>query len=147
MERFNRFYLWGADAKYRMGLYTVAIIFYKGITNALMGKFVIESLTLLEMVLACFVFACCETIIFPTGMDWTGEGSARRTALWALLANVIFIGCSLVFGWFAGVPVWGAGILVLMLELIIFAMWYALWLETRLDTKLLNEGLRHFQKD
>lgn len=145
MELFNRFYLWGADAKYRMGMYTAALVFFKAIVNALMGEFSVASLTMLEMLLASFAFACAETVIFPTGKNWAGEGSARRTALWAVLANVIYIGCSLVFHWFSGIPVWGGALLILILELGLLAMWYALWLEIRLDTKALNKGLHQFQ--
>ena len=109
MEQFNHFYLWGLDTKYRMGLYTVAVVFYKGIVNALMGNFTVDSLIILEITLVSFVFACIETAIFPAGKSWGAEHSARRTALWAILANVIYIGASLVFGWFSGVPLWGGG--------------------------------------
>ena len=150
MEQFNRAYLWGVDAKYRMGLYCVALLTYKVVVNALLGEFSVDSLTMVEMVLASFVFAGIETALFPTGKNWAAECSARRTALWAVLANVICIGGSMVFGWFSGVPLWGGAVLIVMLELCLFAMWYALWLETKLDTKLdtraLNAGLQEFQK-
>lgn len=146
MEQFNHFYLWGLDTKYRMGLYTVAVVFYKGIVNALMGNFTVDSLIILEITLVSFVFACIETAIFPVGKSWGAEHSARRTALWSILANVIYIGASLMFGWFSGVPLWGAAVLVAMLELVLFAMWYALRLERKRDTKALNAGLQEFQK-
>ena len=94
MNAFNRFYLWGADTKYRMGLYFSACVFCKGVSTALLGESAIPILILLEMLLACFAFAGVESFFFPTGQDWSGPGLARRTAVWAVLGNVIFIGCA-----------------------------------------------------
>ena len=37
MEQFNRFYLWGVNTKYRMGLYFAAAVSFKGLVNALLG--------------------------------------------------------------------------------------------------------------
>lgn len=145
MEHFNRFYLWGVDTKYRMGLYFSAAVFFKGLTNALMGVWTIEVLTLLEMLLACFAFACLESAIFPYGKEWT-QGQGRRIALWAALANLIFIGCGLALRWFPGLPVWGGLLLVLFLEWALVAMWYALHLRDKRDTAALNQGLRRFQE-
>ena len=147
MEQFNRFYLWGTETKYRMGVYTAAVVFFKGIANALMGEFSVDSLIMLEMVFASFAFACIETALFPMGKGWPDGDSGRRTVLWAVLANVIYIGCSLLLGWFPGVPLWGAALLIAMLELGLAAMWYALWLTARRDTRQLNEKLREYQEN
>ena len=71
---------------------------------------------------------------------------AGRIALWAALANLIFIGCSLALRWFQGLPVWGGLLLVLFLEWALAAMWYALRLRDKRDTAALNQGLRRFQE-
>ena len=143
MKGLRRFYMWGRDMKYRMGLYTVAAIWFKGIVNALNGFYSIESLTLLEMVLVSMAFACVETAIFPQGKHWGLP--PWRTGLWAVLANVFYIGSAFLFGWFAGIPAWGGWLLAALLEAGLFAMWYALLLETRQDTKDLNRSLKEFQ--
>ena len=145
MNAFNRFYLWGADTKYRMGLYFSACVFCKGVSTALLGESAIPILILLEMLLACFAFAGVESFFSPTGQDWSGPGLARRTAVWAVLGNVIFIGCAWGLGWFPGVPVWGAALLLALLEAGLLAMWYALWLELQADTRRLNDSLPRFQ--
>lgn len=145
MENFNRFYLWGVDTKYRMGLYFSAAVFFKGLVSVLMGVWTVDILILLEMLLACFAFACLESLLFPCGKEWAGKGQGRRIAIWAALANLIFIGCGWGLGWFAGVPVWGGLLLALFLEYALVAMWYALWLKEKRDTALLNRGLRRFQ--
>ena len=145
MEQFNRFYLWGVNAKYRMGLYFSAAVSFKGLVNALLGSWTVETLILLEMLLACFAFACLETAIFPHGKNLLAE--KKRVALWAVLANVIFLGCGWGLHWFPGVPLWGGLLLVLLLEYALAAMWYALWLNEKRDTVALNQGLRRFQSE
>lgn len=144
MEYFNRFYLWGVNTKYRMGLYFSAAVFFKGLVNALLGSRTVEILTLLEMLLACFAFACLETALFPAGQNMLSQG--KRIAVWAILANAVFVGCAWGLHWFPGLPLWGGLLLVLFLECALGAMWYALWLKERLDTAVLNQGLRRFQK-
>ncbi len=144
MEPFNRFYLWGLNTKYRMGLYFAAAVSFKGLVNALLGLWMVDTLILLEMLLACFAFACLETAIFPHGKNLLAE--KKRVALWAVLANVIFLGCGWMLRWFPGIPLWGALVLVLFLESSLGGMWYALWLKEKRDTAALNQGLRRFQE-
>lgn len=143
MENFNRFYLWGVNTKYRMGLYFSAGVFFKGLVNVLLGIWTADILILLEMLLACFAFACVETALFPHGKNLLAE--KKRVALWAVLANVIFIGCAWGLNWFPGIPLWGGLLLVFVLEYALAAMWYALWLNAKRDTAALNQGLRRFQ--
>lgn len=145
MNGFNRFYLWGVKMKYHMGIYTVAGIFFKAIFNALQGVYSVDSLTMLEMLVVSVLFASAETAIFPEGKEL---GDSRwRTALWAALANVLYIGGALAFGWFRGIPVWGGVVLVVILEAAMVAMLYAMWLEKRWDTRNLNRNLQKFQED
>ena len=144
MNGFNRFYLWGVKMKYHMCIYTVAGIFFKAITNTLQGVYTVDILTMLEMLVVSMVFACVETAIFPEAHPF-GE-STGRTALWAVLANVAFLGGALGFGWFRGVPVWAGIILVVILERAMVAMWYAMWLEKKWDTRDLNRNLKKYQE-
>ena len=144
MEQINRFYLCGLNTKYCMGLYFAAAVSFKGLVNALLGLWTVDTLILLEMLLACFAFACMETALFPHGKNLLAE--KKRVALWAVLANVIFLGCGWGLHWFPGVPLWGGLLLVLLLEYALAAMWYALWLNEKRDTAALNQGLRRFQE-
>lgn len=144
MNGFNRFYLWGLKMKYHMCIYTVAGIFFKAIVNALQGIYTVDSLTMLEMLVVSLVFASAETAIFPEAHPF-GD-SKGRILLWAVLANVAFLGGAFGFGWFRGIPVWGGVILIVILEAAIFAMWYAMWLEKKWDTQELNRNLKEFQE-
>lgn len=143
MNGFHRFYLWGLKMKYHMGIYTVAGIFFKAIVNALLGVYSVDTLTMLEMLVVSMLFASAETVIFPEG--YTFGDSAGRTVLWAVLANIAFAGGALGFGWFRGIPVWGGIVLAVILEGAMVAMWYAMWLEKKRDTRDLNRNLRKFQ--
>jgi len=147
MRAFNCTYLWGIDMKYRMGLYATGTIFYKAVVDALMGTFSIDSRTLLEMMLTCVVFAVLETAIFPAGKTWETPDMRRRTLLWAVLANAVFVGAALGLGWFRGVPVWGAALILTVFELGLTAIWYGIRLENRRDTERLNQRLMEFQKE
>ena len=144
MSGFNRFYLWGLKMKYHMGIYAVAGVFFKAIVNALQGVYTVDTLTMLEMLVVSMLFACAETAIFPEGMAF-GD-SKGRIALWAVLANVVFVGGALGFGWFRGIPVWGGIVLTVILEGAMIAMWYAMWLEKKWDTRDLNRNLKKYQE-
>ena len=143
MNGFNRFYLWGLKMKYHMSTYTVAGIFFKAIVNALQGVYSVDSLTMLQMLVVSMLFASAETAIFTETHPF-GE-STGRTVLWAVLANVAFLGGALGFGWFRGAPVWTGITLIVILEGAIVAMWYAMWLEKKWDTRNLNRNLKKFQ--
>lgn len=144
MSGFNRFYLWGVKMKYHMSIYTVAGVFFKAIVNALQGVYTVDILTMLEILVVSMVFASAETAIFTEEKPF-GD-SKGRVLLWGLLANVAFLGGALGFGWFRGVPVWAGVILVVILEGAMVAMWYAMWLERKWDTRDLNRNLKKYQE-
>lgn len=144
MSGFNRFYLWGVKMKYHMSIYTVAGVFFKAIVNALQGVYTVDILTMLEILVVSMVFASAETAIFTEEKPF-GD-SKGRVLLWGLLANVAFLGGALGFGWFRDVPVWGGVLLVMILEGAMVAMWYAMWLERKWDTRDLNRNLKKYQE-
>ena len=145
MNEFLRWYRWGLQMKYHMGIYTVGLIFCKGVVNALMGVYAVESLTMLEMLVASLLLASAETVLFPGGLD--RPQSRGRTAIWVVLGNLLYVGGSLVFGWFKGIPLWGALVLVLILEAGFFAMWFGINVAMQADTADLNRRLRKYQQE
>ena len=56
------------------------------------------------------------------------------------------LGCGWALCWFPGIPLWGALVLLLILEYCLATMWYALRLKEQRDTAALNQGLRRFQE-
>lgn len=142
MELFFTFYRWAMQMKFRMGLYTIALIFCKAIWNLCCGIYTVSSIDLLLMWLTCFVFAVAESILVPPGK----EPTKLRIAAWIVTANILFIGCSLWAGWFASIPLWGAGLLILLLEASLWAMWFGDNVVMRKDSQRLNKQLQQFQK-
>ena len=144
MSGFNRFYLWGVKMKYHMSIYTVAGVFFKAIVNALQGVYTVDILTMLEMLVVSMVFASAETAIFTEEKPF-GD-SKGRVLLWGLLANVAFLGGALGFGWFRCASVFSCITLLVILEGAMVAMWYAMWLERKWDTRDLNRNLKKYQE-
>ena len=145
MNEFIRFYGWGVTMKFHMAIYTLALIAVDGLVQWLMGARAIPILTLLEMMLAAFGVAVVESFIFPRDGEWTGAALARRTALWAVVCNLGFAGGAVALGWFDGVPLWGGAALVLFLEFGLCAMWFAMHVVLKRDTRSLNKKLRDYQ--
>ena len=88
MKQFLRFYAWDVEVKLYMSIYTAAVVFFQGITEVLQGRYTISVWVLLEMLLVSFVFAAIQYAVLPAG-QWSSKG---RLALWAVCANVLYIG-------------------------------------------------------
>lgn len=79
--------------------------------------------------------------------SWEGASMVRRTTLWALVCNLGFIGGAAAFGWFSGVPAWAAGLLILVLECGLAAMWFAMHVVLKKDTEQLNRKLQKYKNE
>ena len=133
-EEFIHYYSWG-------------LVFTDCIAQWLMGRQSIPILVLGEMLLVSMGVAVLESWIFPRREVWEGEALIRRTALWALVSNLGFVGGAALCGWFDGVPLWGAALLALFLEFGLASMWFADHVALRRDTQRLNERLRQYQNE
>ena len=144
MRAFVVLYRWGMSMKYHMGLYFSGLFFMKAISDAAAGRFQMDTLVLMEMLLVCMAFASVESWLFPHFSRQRDLG--RNTVLWVLLAHLCFVGGAVWLHWFDPTPVWMAAILVITFELSLLAMWFGLHVAMKLDSQELNEGLRRFQK-
>lgn len=142
MKRFLGLYRWAMQMKLRMGIYTLALLLCKMVWNAIQGVNYVLSLEIVGMWIACLLFAVVETILLPREK----EPTPVHTVAWVLVGNVIFWGGSLWLGWFAGVPLWGGAVLVLLLEAGLAAMWFGDHVAMRADSAVLNRQLRAFQR-
>ena len=143
MNQFLRFYAWGVEVKLYMSIYTAAVVFFQAITEVLQGRYTISVWALLEMLLVSFVFAAIQYAVLPAG-QWSSRG---RLAAWVACANVLYIGGSLVFSWFPGVPLWGDILLIAMLECGLGAVWFGEQVAYWRDTRVLNRSLQKFQEN
>lgn len=145
MREFIRFYGWGVNMKFHMAIYTLALTALEGFVQWLMGESVIPIVTLLEMMIVSLVISIIESLIFPREGSWEGAAMVRRTALWALVCNLGFIGGSAAFHWFSGIPVWAAVLLILLLEGGLVSMWFAMHVALKKDTEQLNQKLQQYK--
>ena len=156
MGEFIRFYSWGLSMKFHMAVYTLALVFFKAIFNALAGEGSVSSLTMLQMLLVSMAVAILESFLFPEGRELEPSALRVRTVWWGLLCNLGFVGGALALGWFSNVPLWGGIFLVLLgmfgaamaffLEWGLSAMWFGLHVALRRDTRSLNRKLSEYQK-
>ena len=143
MKQFLRFYCWGIEVKLYMSLYTTALVVFQAITEALQGRFAVNAWIMLEMLLVSFVFSAIQYAVLPAG-NWS---SKKGLAVWAVSANVLYIGGALVFGWFPGVPLWGDILLIALLECGLAAIWFGEQVACWRDTRALNRSVRKFQQE
>lgn len=143
MSIFLRIYRWSMQMKLHMALYTFVAIFLKAIVNLAFGIYSVPSLDMLTMWLTCMAFAVVESLLFPENCERT----ALRLALWIALANLMFLGGALAFGWFAGVPAWCGALLVLFMELGLAMMWFGDRFVLKMDSAELTRQLKQYQQN
>lgn len=91
--------------------------------------------------LVALVFAMAESAIFPEQAACT----RTRTLLWLGAANLCFVGGALLFGWFAGVPLWGGLLLAAFWELGLGLMWFGDRFVLKMDSAQLTRELKQYQ--
>lgn len=91
--------------------------------------------------LVALVFAMAESAIFPEQAACT----RTRTLLWLGAANLCFVGGALLFGWFAGVPLWGGLLLAAFWELGLGLMWFGDHFVRKMDSAQLTRELKQYQ--
>lgn len=142
MKNYLKLYRWSMQMKLRMGIYAVGLLFCKMVWNWSQGILAVRSLDIVTIWVTCLVFAMIETVILPVGK----EHSALRVVIWGAAANLVFIGGSLAAGWFRGIPIPGAILLVALLELFASMMWFGDHVAMRADSVELNRQLKEYQR-
>lgn len=139
---FAKLYLWTAKAKFTMGIFFVAFVlaylffgFITEGTTASLGFF-----TAVQMMFACFFIGIAQQLILPTD-----KLTKPRCILWIAVGVAITFVFSLVFGWFAGFPLWCGIAFIVVLTMGMVAMILSCYLELHRETKLLNKQLVQFQ--
>lgn len=131
--------------KLHMALYTLALVFIRGLIEILLGNDSISLLMLVQMLLTAMSVAIIESICLPEKLDECKL--KQRTILWAIMCNLLFIGASVCFHWFNDIPTWGVILLIIFLEGGLFAMWFGVHVVQKMDTRDLNMHLKQFQEE
>ena len=73
--------------KFHMAVYTLALVFFKAIFNALAGEGSVSSLTMLQMLLVSMAVAILESFLFPEGRELEPSALRVRTVWWGCCAT------------------------------------------------------------
>lgn len=145
MKAFKRFYVWGMNAKFFMGIYFTAFVFFSGIVTAIYGGTTLELMTLLQMLLASVVIGFSQAFILPDGIDYSKGILFTRSVCWLVLAGAVTVLCAVTCGWFAGLPGWCPLLLGVLMVAGCACMLIGMKLEQDADTVRLNEALQAYQ--
>lgn len=146
MNEFLKFYKWGIEVKLYMAIYTVALLCAKCVFELLSGNVSVNIIIIFEMLIVCFAASLLQRACFPAYTEFERKSLINHTSLWAILTNVLFIGASVLLGWFPGIPFWGIAVLLILLEISLAAMWVAFYIVQKIDTQKLNDRLTAYQQ-
>ena len=146
MKKFKRFYIWGMNAKFYMGIYFTATLMLVSVVLALTGTYTIGLLTLLQILLVDMVIAFAQAGILNENTDYSKGIFFARSVAWLVLAVALTVGASLVFGWFDTLPPWCNLLLGAFMLCGFSAMLFGLKWEQEQDTVRLNADLKHYQE-
>lgn len=141
-SRFARLYLWFAKAKYTMGIFYVAYVFFYLLLGLISeGPAVtLDLYTAIEMLFACFFIG-----VIQQAMLTVDKLSRTRCALWIVSGTLITLVFSLAFGWFEDFPTWCFVVFHIIMALGMGAMILVYYIDLNKETRLLNAKLEQFQ--
>lgn len=146
MKKFTNLYAWAMEFKLHMGIYFLALLTMKCLVELLNGSVSVNIITMFEMLIIAMIIAIIESFLLPENMEYEKSSLTTRTIIWAIEMNIGILGGSAVWGWFKDIPLWGCAVLIIFLELALFLMWYGIQIVKRADSRMLNEGLKNYQK-
>lgn len=146
MNGFKKFYIWGMNAKFYMGIYFAATVFLMGIVLAVAGRDSIGLWTLVQVLLVDMAIAFLQVWLLNEQTDYSRSIFFGRSVLWLAISVGLTIGASIVFGWFDGLPM-GCNLLLGVFMLFgLSATLFGLKFEQEQDTMKLNENLQSYQQ-
>ncbi|MDL2287930.1 hypothetical protein LJC32_00935 [Oscillospiraceae bacterium OttesenSCG-928-F05] len=141
-SRFARLYLWFAEAKYTMGIFFVAYVFFFLLLGVVTRgpDITLDLWTSIEMMFACFFIGVIQQALLT--LD---KLSRTRSVLWIISGALITLVFSLTFGWFEDFPAWCFVVFHIVMALGMGAMILVYYIDLNKETRLLNAKLEQFQ--
>ncbi len=146
MKAFKRFYVWMMNAKLFMAVYFVAVVFLTGIVIAVSGGNSIGLLPLVEMLVVCWMISLLQCALLDETTDYSKGVFFGRSCIWLVISTVLFVGASVYFKWFAGLPSWCPWLLGAFMPLGLSAGLLGLKFSQDIETEKLNENLDRYQQ-
>lgn len=140
-SRFAHLYLWFAQAKYTMGVFFVAYVFFYLVLGALTRGpgTPLDLWTGVEMMFACFFIGVIQQALLTVD-----KLNRTRCILWVVSGTLIGLVFSLIFRWFEGLATWCFAVFHLCMALGMAAMILVYYIELSRETQLLNARLAQF---
>ncbi len=146
MNSFKKFFVWGMNAKFYMGLYFTALVFLVGLMTWFLGGETLKITTLLQMILSSMVIALVQVLVLPDSVDFSKSIFFGRSVGWLLFATACITITALLGDWFAGLPTWCPWLLGGLMLVGSGCMLVGLKFEQEADTLRLNSSLIKFQQ-
>lgn len=99
MQAFKRFYVWGMNAKFYMGIYFVAIVFLTGVVTALTGGESLRLVHLLQMLIVAMGAALAQVLLLEGRHPRSAASLRVRSVLWVVGTAVATGACAAAFDW------------------------------------------------
>ena len=146
MSGFKRFYLFGMNAKFYMGIYFAAIVFLVGGITAIFGGDSLSLWTLLGIFAVSMIVGFTQEG-FLGGESYDAGIFTRRTVVWLALSTLLVTAAAKWLDWFGGLPGWCVPLLGVFIAAGFVAMLLGQSWEQEKETRLLNEGLKRYQQE
>ncbi|MBU5626822.1 hypothetical protein KQI82_07830 [Oscillibacter sp. MSJ-2] len=146
MKEFKKFYVWGMNAKFYMGIYFAALVFLSGLVTAISGGDSLKLIHLLQMLLLAMVVALAQVLLLEGKRTYNSKEMAWRSGLWVAGAAGATVICALAFGWMEGLGGWCPYLLGLFMTFGCCAMLIGLKFERDADTVHLERELETYKK-
>ncbi len=146
MTYFKRFYLWGMNTKFFMGLYFAAMVFLVGILTAILGSSSINLMVLLQIFLVAFVIAVVQSLLLPDSVSFLHGIFISRSIIWLIFSGALTGVAAHLGSWFSNAPKWCPWLLAVFMIAGCIAMLVGIRFEQESDTIRLNKSLQSFQQ-
>lgn len=129
MNKFVKFYKNCMNMKLHISIYSIALLIIICIARIFHGINSIDINLVFQVIIVSFVLGIIDINCFPPYKKIDKNQFIFNTIVWAGCANFLFIPSAIVFEWFTGVTIFGAILLLLILQIGLFAIWYGIYLD------------------
>lgn len=140
---FARLYLWATKAKYTMGIFYIAFVFFYLLLGFISKgpAATLDFFTAFQMIFVCFAIGLLQQAILPAG-----KLSRTRCIAWMASGTAVTLLSGLLFRWFAQFPLWCAIVFPIVVLLGMGAIIVGYYIELHRETKALNHQLKQYQE-
>lgn len=146
MQAFKRFYVWGMNAKFYMGIYFVAIVFLTGVVTALTGGESLRLVHLLQMLIVAMGAALAQVLLLEGRHPRSAASLRVRSVLWVVGTAVATGTCAAAFDWLEQAQSYGPWLLGGCMVLGCGAMLLGLRFEQEADSCRLEQELEAYRQ-